>query len=126
MRITHKELEALVKEAVKAKLADLSRKEKAALAEAASSLAKDILPGSGELHKLSKKVDDFLMSTAEKAQELSAELEDEMKVDMLGGTNPSLAPRIGERNRMLAVRAGVLKKLASNCVSIFEFIRREG
>lgn len=110
MKISQKELREMVKEALKE----------------AKSLQKDVLPGSGELSKISKEVDDFLMETSEKAKELMAKIEEEMKVDVLGGKNPSLAPRIGERNRMLSVRAGALKKLGAACVSLFEYLRREG
>lgn len=52
---------------------------------------------------------------------------EEMKVDMLGGTAaPQMSPRIGERNRMLTVRAGMLRKLAANCTAAIEGCRREG
>lgn len=121
MKIDQNELKQMIREAIKAKLA-----ETASLKETASSIEKDVLPGSGDLGSLAKEVDDFLEETTTKAKDLCAKLEEEMKVDMLGGLNPSMAPRVGERNRMLSTRIGVLKKLAANCVSIFEFIRREG
>lgn len=122
MKISRDDLKKMIREALTAAQAA----KKAPLKEEASSIEKDVLPGSGDLSKLAKEVDDFLMSTNEKAKELCTKLEEEMKVDMLGGSNPSMAPRVGERNRMLSLRVGVLKKLAANCVSIFEFIRREG
>lgn len=114
MKITAEKLKQMVQEAVKSKLQELS------------SINKEVLPGSGNMADLAKKVDDFLMKTAEEAKELVSEMEEEMKVDVLGGENPSMAPRIGERNRMLANRAGILKKIAANCVSAFEHLRREG
>lgn len=131
MKISETNLKKLVREAIKSKLERLDAsknwKETSPLTEAPSSLEKDVLPGSMDMSEIAQKVDDFLMETAEKAKELCEDLEEEMKVDMLGGVgNPSMAPRVGERNRMLSARIGVLKKLASNCVSIFEFLRREG
>lgn len=114
MKITKEQLETMVKEAVQVKLQELS------------SLDKEVLPGSGDMAKIAKDVDDFLMKMAEEAKELVVKIEEEMKVDSLGGDNPSLAPRVGERNRMLQTRAGVLKKLAGVCVSAFEHLRREG
>jgi len=112
MKVTKTQLKNMVKEAL--------------LAEA-SSLQNDVLPGSGNMAKISKEVDDFLMKFAEEAKELTEKIGEELKVDMLGGiSNPSLAPRIGERNRMLMARAGVLKKLMSNAISAYELIRREG
>lgn len=120
MKITHEELKTMIREAVKAKLGQKKLQEKA------SSVEKEILPGSADIGSLVQEIDDFLMETADKAKSLCEKMEEEMKTDILGGTNPSLAPRIGERNRMLSTRIGVLKKLAGNCISIFEFIRREG
>jgi len=124
MKISKDELTKLIKEAIANRLAPSSE---APIKEAvASSIEKEILPGSGKLADLAGEVDKFLMDTAEKARDLCTKMEEEMKVDVLGGDNPSLAPRVGERNRMLSTRIGTLKKLAANCVSIFEFIRREG
>lgn len=123
MKISKEELTKLIREAVARQVATNQRSIKEAVA---SSIEKEILPGSGKLADLAGEVDKFLMDTADKARDLCAKMEEEMKVDMLGGDNPSLAPRVGERNRMLSTRIGTLKKLASNCVSIFEFIRREG
>lgn len=122
MKITQEQLKAMIKEAIAKKL----EATKSTVTEAASSLQKDVLPGSGDMAKIAKEVDEFLEETAEKAKELCEKMEEEMKTDMLGGENPSMAPRVGERNRMLSTRIGVLKKLAANCNSIFEFIRREG
>jgi hypothetical protein len=100
---------------------------KEALVKEASSLQKDILPGSGDLGKLTKKVDDLILKFAEEARELMTEIEEEIKLDMLGGEGkPSMAPRVGERNRMLMVRVGILKKLSAAAVSAFEALRREG
>lgn len=124
MKITQDELKTLIREALKAKLERLDANAK--LAEAASSLQKDVLPGSMGMSEYAEEVDEFLMDTAEKAKELCEKMEEEMKVDMLGGENPSMAPRVGERNRMLSTRIGALKKLAGACSSIFEFLRREG
>ena len=125
MKITKDELKTLIREALKAKLERLDATAK--LAEAASSLQKDVLPGSMGMSEYAKEVDEFLMDTAEKAKELCEKMEEEMKVDMLGGVeNPSMAPRVGERNRMLSTRIGALKKLAGACSSIFEMLRREG
>ncbi|MFA6049983.1 MAG: hypothetical protein WC761_02195 [Candidatus Paceibacterota bacterium] len=124
MKITQDELKTLIREALKAKLERLDASAK--LAEAASSLQKDVLPGSMGMSEYAEEVDTFLMDTAEKAKELCEKMEEEMKVDMLGGENPSMAPRVGERNRMLSTRIGALKKLAGACSSIFEMLRREG
>lgn len=98
-----------------------------ALVKEASSLQKDVLPGSGEMGKITQKVDDFILEFAEKARELMKEIEQELKVDMLGGEGkPGMAPRVGERNRMLMARVGILKKLSAAAVSAFEALRREG
>lgn len=109
MKLTKTQLKKLVKEAV------------------ASSLQKDVMPGSGNLSKLAEDVDKFLMETAERAKEIAAKLEEEIKIDMLGGPGtPSMAPRVGERNRMLEIRAGVLKRVSSNMTALWELLRREG
>ena len=124
MKITQEELKTMIREAIASRMTEQGNR-KPTVTEA-SSIAKDVLPGSGDMAKFAKQVDEFLQETAEKAKELCEKMEDEMKTDVLGGENPSLAPRVGERNRMLSTRIGVLKKLAANCTSIFEFIRREG
>ena len=98
-----------------------------ALVKEASSLQKDVLPGSGDLGKLAKEVDDLLLGFAEESCELMKKMEKEMKVDMLGGEGkPGMAPRVGERNRMLQARAGILNKLSAAAISAFEALRREG
>lgn len=92
-----------------------------------SSLNKEMLPGSGNISKQMKEFDELLQEFAEKALELHEEFTDEMTVDILGGqASPQMSPRIGERNRMLMVRAGILRKLAAACTSGIEAARREG
>lgn len=112
---------------IKISKSELKKMIQEALVKEASSLQKDVLPGSGELPKLAKEVDDLLLKFAEDARELMKKMEEEMKVDMLGGEGkPGMAPRVGERNRMLQVRAGMLKKLSAAAISAFEALRREG
>jgi hypothetical protein len=92
-----------------------------------SSLNKEILPGSGDISKQMKDFDELLQKFAKEALELHKKMEEEMKVDMLGGqASPQMAPRIGERNRMLMVRAGILRKLAAAATSAVLAARAEG
>ena len=92
-----------------------------------STFNKDELPGSGDISKQMKDFDDLLQKFSKDALELHKKFEEEMKVDPAGGqTSPQMAPRIGERNRMLMVRAGVLRKLASACTSALSAVRAEG
>ena len=115
MNIKESELRNMIREAVKTKLQEFS------------SYNKEELPGSGDMPALMKKFDDLLLDFSKKALDLHAEMVEEMKVDMLGGTAaPQMSPRIGERNRMLTVRAGMLRKLAANCTAAIEACRREG
>jgi len=109
------DLKKMIREAVKAKLQELS------------SFNKEELPGSGDMPALMKEFDDLLLQFSKDALELHAKMVEEMKVDMLGGVAaPQMSPRIGERNRMLTVRAGMLRKLAANCTAAIEACRREG
>lgn len=115
MNVKESELKKMIREAVKAKLQELS------------SFNKEELPGSGDMPALMKEFDDLLLQFSKDALELHAKMVEEMKVDMLGGTAaPQMSPRIGERNRMLTVRAGLLRKLAANCTAAIEAARREG
>lgn len=115
MNVKESELKKMIREAVKAKLQELS------------SFNKEELPASGDMPALMKEFDDLLVQFSKDALELHAKMVEEMKVDMLGGTAaPQMSPRIGERNRMLTVRAGMLRKLAANCTSAIEAVRREG
>ena len=115
MNIKESELKQLVREAVKTKLQELS------------SFNKEELPGSGDMPALMKEFDDLLLQFSKDALELHAKMVEEMKVDMLGGVAaPQMSPRIGERNRMLTLRAGLLRKLAANCTAAIEAARREG
>lgn len=110
-----KYLENLIREAVKEKLQELS------------SYNKEALPGGGDMPALMKEFDDLLLEFSKKALDLHAKMVEEMNVDMLGGVAaPQMSPRIGERNRMLTVRAGLLRKLAANCTAAIEACRREG
>lgn len=91
-----------------------------------SSLNKEMLPGSGDISKQMKDFDELLLAFSKDALDLHKKMEEELKVDMLGGqSSPQMAPRIGERNRMLMVRAGILRKLAAACTSGIEAARRE-
>ena len=109
------DLKKMIREAVKTKLQELS------------SFNKEELPGSGDMPALMKEFDDLLLQFSKDALELHAKMVEEMKVDMLGGiAAPQMSPRIGERNRMLTVRAGLLRKLAANCTAAIEACRREG
>lgn len=115
MNIKESDLKKIIREAVKAKLQELS------------SFNKEELPGSGDMPALMKEFDDLLLQFSKDALELHAKMVEEMKVDMLGGVAaPQMSPRIGERNRMLTVRAGLLRKLAANCTAAIEACRREG
>jgi len=115
MNIKETELKKMIREAVKSKLQELS------------SFNKEELPGSGDMPALMEKYDDLLLDFSKKALELHTEMVEEMKVDMLGGiASPQMSPRIGERNRMLTVRAGMLRKIAANCTAAIEAVRREG
>jgi hypothetical protein len=112
MKITEKQLKEVIREAVLQEL---------------SSFNKEELPGSGDMPALMKEFDDLLLQFSKDALDLHAKMVEEMKVDMLGGTAaPQMSPRIGERNRMLTVRAGMLRKLAANCTAAIESCRREG
>lgn len=114
--ITKEDLRNMVKEALKTKLNETNSK-----------LQKDVLPGSDNMGKFAEDVDNFLMKTSDEAKELAYKLEEEMKVDMLGGEGkPGMAPRVGERNRMLANRVGALRRLGANCIALWEYLRREG
>jgi hypothetical protein len=115
MQLKEEDFRKLVREAVKAKLQELS------------SFNKEELPGSGDMPALMEEFDDLLLEFSKKALDLHAKMVEEMKVDMLGGVAaPQMSPRIGERNRMLTVRAGLLRKLAANCTAAIEAVRREG
>ena len=92
-----------------------------------SSFNKEELPGSGDISKQMKEFDDLLQKFTKEALELHKKFTEELKVDPLGGlASPQMAPRIGERNRMLMVRAGILRKLAAAAVAGVEACRREG
>lgn len=115
MNIKESDLKKMIREAVKAKLQELS------------SFNKEELPGSGDMPALMKEFDDLLLQFSKDALDLHAKMVEEMKVDMLGGiAAPQMSPRIGERNRMLTVRAGMLRKLAANCTAAIESCRKEG
>jgi hypothetical protein len=115
MRVKEEDLKKMIREAVKTKLLELS------------SFNKEELPASGDMPALMKEFDELLLQFSKDALELHAKMVEEMKVDMLGGTAaPQMSPRIGERNRMLTVRAGMLRKLAANCTAAIEACRREG
>jgi len=90
-----------------------------------STFNKEELPGSGDISKQMKDFDDLLQKFTKEALELHKKFEEEMKVDMTAKTVIS-GPRIAERNRMLMVRAGVLRKLAAACTGALEAVRREG
>lgn len=115
MSIKETDLKKMIREAVKAKLQELS------------SFNKEELPASGDMPAIMEEYDDLLLQFSKDALELHAKIVEELKVDMLGGTAaPQMSPRIGERNRMLTVRAGMLRKLAANCTAAIEAVRREG
>lgn len=115
MKVKQDELKKMIQEAVKAKLQELS------------TFNKEELPGSGDMPSLMEDFDELLLDFSKKALDLHAKMVDEMKVDMLGGVaSPQMSPRIGERNRMLTVRAGLLRKMAANCTAALEAVRREG
>jgi len=90
-----------------------------------SSLNKEVLPGSGDITKQMKQFDDLLQKFTKEALELHKEFTDELKVDMTAMAAIS-SPRIAERNRMLMVRAGILRKLAAACTSAVLAARAEG
>lgn len=115
MRVKEADLKKMIREAVKAKLQELS------------SFNKEELPASGDMPAIMEEYDELLLDFSKKALELHAKIVEELNVDMLGGTAaPQMSPRIGERNRMLTVRAGMLRKLAANCTAAIEAVRREG
>lgn len=92
-----------------------------------STFNKDTLPGDGDISKQMKEFDDLLQEFSKDALALHEEFTEALKVDPMGGqASPQMSPRIGERNRMLMVRAGVLRKLASACSQAIENVRREG
>jgi len=92
-----------------------------------STFNKDELPGSGDISKQMKDFDDLLQKFTKEALELHEKFTEALKVDPAGGqTSPQMSPRIGERNRMLMVRAGVLRKLASAATSALSAVRAEG
>lgn len=105
MKVSRKELAGMVKKA---------------LTEATGVNYSDLLPGAGpELDKYADKVDKFLKETAAKANELAEEADEIMKADILSH------PRVGERNRVLLVRAGVMRRLRQNLVNMLEHLHVE-
>lgn len=102
----------------KKKLTEMVRK---ALKEETNIKYSDLLPGvGGELDKLVSEVDDFLKETAAKANELAEKADEMMKADVLA------APKVGERNRVLLVRAGLMRRLRQTVVAMLEASVREG
>jgi hypothetical protein len=110
MKISVDNLKEMIREAVKGKLnEDLSLQ------------YSDLLPGvGGELQEYVLEVDNFLKETAKKANELALKADEMMRADILNH------PKVGERNRILLVRSGALRKLRINAVTILEALRREG
>jgi hypothetical protein len=109
MKISKVELQEMIRSAVKKKLRE-------------SSLDySDLLPGVGdELQEFVTEVENFLRETAEKANELSLKADGIMRADILNH------PKVGERNRVLLVRAGALRKLRQSVTTLLEALRREG
>lgn len=109
MKISKAKLEEMIRAAVKQKLN-----------EAALDYT-DLLPGVGkELQEYVTEVDNFLRETAEKANELSLKADEMMRTDILNH------PKVGERNRVLLVRAGAVRKLRENIAAILKHLREEG
>lgn len=102
----------------KKKLTEMVRK---ALKEETSIKYSDLLPGvGGDLDKLVSEVDEFLKETAGKANELAEKADEMMKADVLA------SPKVGERNRALLGRAGVMRRLRQTVVAMLEHLVREG
>lgn len=112
MKISAKDLKAMISESVKKKLDEQVIQ------------YKDILPGApDEFYKYAEKVEKFLLDTAEKAEKLRAEGKEIMRPD-LGGYKDSSA-KIGERNRYLNKYVASLHKIKGSAIQLLESIIRE-
>lgn len=86
----------------------------------ASDEIKSLLPADdGELVKYAKKVDKLLGKLIEDAEALRVEGAELMAKDILGSA------KVGERNRFILARVGLLQKLRSIVVQAHENLKRE-
>lgn len=86
---------------------------------------RDLVPGGkgSELATYASKVDDFIKETVEKMEALHKEGTDIIQIDILGGRDSSA--KVGERNRFILTRLGLLDKMKKNLVAAYEFLRKE-
>ena len=104
MKVTKSEIKAMIQEVLKAKLQE-------------AGIVDDLIPGSdGKLSAYMTKVTKFLDSTIEDAEKLALEGEEIMKVNVTQDNS------VGERNRLLLLAIGFLRKvrftLASNALDL--------
>ena len=86
----------------------------------ASDELKELLPSSDkELVDFAKDVDKFLIKIIEDAEALRTEGAELMSKDILGSA------KVGERNRFVLARVGLLQKLRSIVVQAHENLKRE-
>jgi hypothetical protein len=86
---------------------------------------RDLLPGGDgkELEEYVSKVDNFIKETVEKMQELHDEGQDIIQTDILGGRDSSA--KVGERNRLIMARVGILDKMKKQLVAAYEYLRNQ-
>jgi hypothetical protein len=99
-KITHKQLEGIVREAVRSKLSESKEDPTSAYA---------------------KKVDKFISSTIEGAKKLVQEGEEEI----MPPEGRSFDKDLAERNRFTLTRVGFLKKLVSGLATSWELLKRD-
>jgi hypothetical protein len=81
---------------------------------------KDIVPGAdGGFVKYAQKVDDLLLKFMDDAEKLIQEGSDIMKADVLESA------KVGERNRYILARVGVLRALKTSVSNAFERLKKE-
>lgn len=106
MKITNTELKKLVQEAVDKKLATLKED------------AGTDVPSAKGIVAFTKKFDDFLTDTVEKAHALADEGEKLIDSNLLN------APEVGTRNEMVIHRVGMLRTIANGISTFFERVKR--
>lgn len=105
MKVSTKQLQEMVRTAVKTKLQELKRD--------------DVVPGdAGKLGKYAEDVDKFLMESIEKIDELVEEAEEMMRMNLLS------QPQVGDRNRSLMSRVGILRALKQRMIDMLEATHR--
>lgn len=105
MKIKKAELQEMVKGLVKKKLVELADR--------------DSVPGKdGDLGKFAEECDKFLSKSIDEINDLVDEAEKMMRENLLNH------PTIGERNRALMARVGILKNLKAKMLEMLEATHR--